>query len=240
MLTYLDSNFQSRTAAKTRRLEYHEGRAIVEKTNEFHELKYGFVDERGKEIFPCVLSNRPGNFSSGLARIEPKDKGEFDYAYIDRDGKIALKMKFSNGIFEDFDEGYAFTATHVMDTTGKIIFKSSFLQKFKIPAQDINWRPASALIERELQHSPDDFLKEKKFFSAWKNKRAVFGIFDARTKKIVNAAFDYIDPFDKASRLAYAKIIVGYDDTYQANIYREGYINEDGLFVIVKGTASKW
>ncbi len=53
---------------------------------------------------------------------------------------------------------------------------------------------------------------------------------------MLNQSFIYFDP---VSHLALAKIPLGRDDK-NVPVFREGYINEDGLFVLTKGTGAKW
>ena len=70
------------------------------------------------------------------------------------------------------------------------------------------------------------------------------GFIDIKRKKAVEAAFEVHgiarEPvFDPVSGLALVKLRLGKDNR-GATIYREGYINEDGVFMIVKGEKSKW
>ena len=64
-----------------------------------------------------------------------------------------------------------------------------------------------------------------------------------RSRKVVMPVFDMINQqriyFDPKARLAYAKVCLGRDN-HGGLIYREGYINEDGQFVMVKGKAGEW
>lgn len=224
-----------------------DGRAIVGKINEFGEMKYGFIDKTGREIFPCVLSNKPGHFSSGLALIEPKDKSEFDYAYINREGQVVIKMKNSEGLFSNFYHGYASgLGNKIMDSTGKIMTGGAFLQKFAIAPDAEFFMPIENVYYYQYC---DDILSDKINFNAWvkgsDKSRKYAGYFDIKTKKVVYAIFEPLDEekiirFDKVARLSYAKMVIGYDKEHRQDIFREGFINEDGLFVIVKGQQSAW
>lgn len=68
------------------------------------------------------------------------------------------------------------------------------------------------------------------------------GSLNLTTGKVVDAAFDFNKTdlyFDPVAKLAYARVCIG-KDTHNVLVYREGYINEDGLFVIVKAPGSTY
>ncbi|MBS1654438.1 MAG: hypothetical protein JSU05_06325 [Bacteroidetes bacterium] len=51
--------------------------------------------------------------------------------------------------------------------------------------------------------------------------------------------FYKITAFDPVSHLAYAEAAIG-RDAHGTLVFRKGYVNEDGLFVLVQGSGSKW
>lgn len=220
---------------------FYEGRAIVGKLNEFGEMKYGFIDQTGKEIFPCVLSKEPSPFCSGRARIEPKDKTQFDYAYINQEGKVVIKCKLSDGDeYGDFSNGYAFSMYRVMDTMGKTMSRENFLKKFGVDSRYnfTNPYPQFITLDEIMSHK---FSYQTSISPG--NPYTLEGYFDVRTGKTIKPVFVSGKGrirYDRVARRSYAATIIGKDKEHQTDIFREGYINEDGLFVIVKGSSSKW
>jgi len=87
---------------------FSEGLALVGKYNEFKEMKFGFVDSTGKLVIPLMYSKILSSFKEGLALIEPADRSEFSYAFINRQNEIVIKLK--PGLMSrpgDFKDGYA-------------------------------------------------------------------------------------------------------------------------------------
>ncbi len=227
--------------------EFWEGRAIVGKINEFGEMKYGFIDMTGHEIFPLKLSNRPERFHGGFALIEPKDKSEFDYGFINRQGTLTIKRRWmkSGEIGEKFYCGYAQSRDGVLDTTGREITVVNFLNRFGIT----NFSTFFVPIEGQFQIQRFDEVDHSKFyyqaFDGTPYER--LGFFDVVTRTKVKAMFDYSNipchlQFDKTSGLAYARVNLGEDRSAGTELYkyREGYINAKGEFVIMKKEASEW
>ncbi len=75
---------------------FSEGLAAVSKTNEFGEVKWGFIDTNGNTVIPFQFSNEPGDFSGGRAVIIPPTPDEFDYGFIDKKGNVVIKIKADN------------------------------------------------------------------------------------------------------------------------------------------------
>ncbi len=73
--------------------------------------------------------------------------------------------------------------------------------------------------------------------------------YDIKTKKVIGpyssgaganrADIHFAPTFDPVSNLCYAERYIGKDKTGK-EIWRKGYINEDGIFKIVMGEKSKW
>lgn len=72
--------------------DFTDGRAAVMKTDEFGVGKWGFIDTLGKLVIPLIFTKEPGYFHDGLALVDPTDKTEFQYAYIDKTGQIKIKI----------------------------------------------------------------------------------------------------------------------------------------------------
>jgi len=216
-----------------------EDRAIVGIKNEFGEIKYGIIDIKGKEITPCIYSIMPTHFSSGFSKIRPKDYNEFYYAFINRNGVIRIKQTLEDakkyGTFGGFIDGYAYSTNYVMDTAGKITSQKEFLSNRGITEKFY------VIKTQDGAGININYYTKGKILTDSEGK---YGFIDLIRNKVVDPVFTLKDGyysfhFDRVAKLSYAIRVVGYDKTNK-EILREGYINEDGIFVIVKGEGSKW
>lgn len=217
---------------------YSDGMAKVRTLNEFGESKYGFIDNTGKEVIPAIYTQEPSDFKSGLAKVFPRDRTEFDYAYINKKGDIVIKHK-GKGFTPFSYSGYAFYGNSIMNTSGEIILIKDFLASYGIvtnkPGKDFSF-PA-----QEKDEFVDGHLR---FYRPLGGEKNTFGFINLATHKGVAPAFQYIEEsytlvFDPVSKLAYARRYLGRDAAGK-EMWREGYINEEGVFVIVKKEAGKW
>ncbi|PWK80023.1 WG repeat protein [Mucilaginibacter oryzae] len=223
---------------------FSEGLAVVGKKDQFGEIKYGYLNKEGKIAIPLMYSVKPGAFSGGYAKVIPKDKSAFEYAFINKKGEIVCKQTQADiikyGIFDHFNPfGKAFSGKYILDSTFKLTSYADFFKSFGLPAD--SW-----------------LLKEQNFVENEPNPKLLFGIrgvnsrytqqpltgfINLSTGKVVAPVFDLLNVnyiyFDPAAKLAYAKVCIGKSNG-GGLIYREGYINEDGQFVIVRGESGKW
>ncbi|MBS1661559.1 MAG: WG repeat-containing protein [Bacteroidetes bacterium] len=218
--------------------------ARVGKKDQFGTVKYGFINTQGKLVIPCTFSIPPTGFSGGFARVQPKDRSDFEYAFIDKSGEVVFKQSLSdiskNGKFDHFTSyGLAFSEKAVMDATFKIIPKAAFFQSFGIPADSWFMEAGTYTVG---ESNPKLVYSTRTARSPY-TQMPIYGFINLSTKKVVAPVFDFINTnglwFDPISHLAYAKVCIGRDNR-NVPVYREGYINEDGLFVLVKGEGSKW
>ena len=75
-------------------------------------FKSGFIDTSGKLVIPYKYAGELRNFSEGLALYEPKNKDEYQYAFINKVGEEIIKLKANSTTqryeeVEDFHNGYA-------------------------------------------------------------------------------------------------------------------------------------
>lgn len=77
--------------------DFSEGLAAVANKDQFGILKWGFIDASGKLVIPYTYQKRPGNFHHGLALVKPVENADFDYAYIDKQNNIKIKIGKGNG-----------------------------------------------------------------------------------------------------------------------------------------------
>lgn len=210
---------------------FSEGLVAVAEKNEFGELKWGYINMAGNVVIPFKYSKQPGDFGNGLAAITPVTKDNYDFAVINKKGEIVftvpLNSNFSSNI--KFQNGYAFSGDMVIDTTGKIFPATDFLKLFGLPT-------TYHLITIPFYNNQMLYFPE----GSSTVSKAHYGILDFKTKKALPALYDDLSFFDPVSNLAYAKMFIRHDAVNNRDIYREGYINKEGEFVIVKGEAEKF
>ena len=87
------------------------------------EEKYGFIDNEGKEIIPCIF-NKAWTFHEGLARVEKERK----YGFINKAGKIVIPCIYNFATL--FNEGLALVEKEgkygFIDNEGKEIIPCIF------------------------------------------------------------------------------------------------------------------
>lgn len=220
------------------------GMACVGKKDAYGELKYGFINTQGRLVIPFSFSVQPGNFMGGFARVQPKDKSAFEYAFINKRGEIVWKQTqqdvYKNGVFDHFTNyGLAFSEKAVMDTSFALIAKADFFRSFGLPAD--SWL-VDAGSYTEGESNPKLVYSTRAARSPY-TQMPVYGFINLATKTVVAPVFDFLNVnglyFDPVSHLAYAKVCTGRNNN-NVPVFREGYINEAGQFVLLKGAAAQW
>ena len=233
---------------------FSEGMAVVGKKDEFGVIQYGYVNETGKLVIPFQYSRKPGNFKGSRALIEPKagNTAGITYAVIDKTGKTlftATSAEIRQGkraaiymLNEDqpFLHGYTMDGNGtIMDSLGNAVSAASFAREWGLPERiRFSWKSPS-LRTSSLYITP--FALPVMYYNGSNREFQVptIGFIRMDTKKVIPAVFSDLGYFDPKSRLAYAKMQIGIDPK-KLSSFREGYINEDGVFVIVKKQESEW
>ncbi len=220
---------------------FSDGMAIVGCKNEFGEMKYGFINKEGQQVIPCIYTYRPSDFYCGRSLVYPKTNTGFEYAYINKKGELAIKYtqemyqkygQLSGGFFN----GYTFNDRFAMDTSGKVFSYEAFFAKFGVK------NPGDKKLKLNFQIHREEWMDGQVFvFSRFDyNNRAgsTTGFIDVATNKVVEGPFFKTNfYFDPVSKLAYAEM-PGKDETNI--VVKKGYINMQGIFVIVKKEEEKW
>jgi WG containing repeat len=220
---------------------FSDGMALVGCKNEFGEMKYGFVNKEGQQVIPCVYTNKPSDFYCGRSLVYPKTNTGFEYAYINKKGELAIKytqemyQKYGQ-LYGGFFNGYTFNERFAMDTSGKIYTYPQFFAKYGV----VN--PTDKNLKLNFPTDRDEWTDGEVFmFSRFDyNNRAgsTTGFIDITTNKVVEGPFSKTKfYFDPVSKLAYAETQV--KDATNI-VIKKGYINKQGIFVIVKREESKW
>ncbi len=224
---------------------FSEGLAMIGKKDQFGVVKYGFMDKSGKVVIPLQFSIPPSDFSSGLARVEPARKDEFQYGFINKKGDLVWKQTQQNiaayGEIRGFYQGIAITSKGLMDTTFTFLPYAKLYEKIGLKGQI-------------SLASNDDFTvvggNRVLIFSFQGNMNKInskvrdYGIINLNTGKVVLPCF-HLDGtkgiliFDPVSKLAFAKVITGFAQGGVLQV-KEGFINEDGKFAITMKEKSTW
>ena len=104
---------------------FKEGRALVRK-GDFFTGKWGFIDENGEEVIPCVY-DFSYDFSEGLAPVKRDGKG----GYVNRDGEIVIPLIYNS--VSSFSEGLAAVTNEndfygYIDREGKLVIPHHFIE----------------------------------------------------------------------------------------------------------------
>ena len=83
--------------------EYADGMVAVEYGNLLNR-KWGFMDENGKEVVPCIYSDVL-SFSEGLAAVRVDNKDNSKWGFIGKDGNEIIPFKYD--AVESFSDGLA-------------------------------------------------------------------------------------------------------------------------------------
>jgi hypothetical protein len=231
---------------------FSENMAIVGRRDEFGIMKYGFINTQNKLVIPFKFTKRPGRFHNGRACVEPLDKSEFNYGYIDTRGEVVIKIKnepncninlIRGGMgseipidmysLSDFTNGFSFWSRDcrndkkssgliVMDTSGNMNHYNSLLIKN-------GWI--------------DGYLPQDRFIHNEVLLRGVgdrmHAIADIHGNILIKTSEDpnlraYIrTTFEPVSKLAVVRMV-------KQNVNIDGYVNRQGEIVIVKGPEGKW
>ena len=223
---------------------FSEGMACVGNINEFGETKYGFIDRTGKEVIGLIYTRKPDNFHGGVARVTPKNNPEFKEAYIDKKGNIVKKLE-KVGLYTYLGNGfYLGDGGYVLDSTGRIDTEVEFLRRFGVVLQPATQRALSIGLEKSTDIA--NFSDEKICFTRLFKESGAgnFGSINLRTKEVMEGPFHAgtyysLRYFDPVSKLAHTQFNVSRNFRDKIPL-RDGYVNEQGIFVIIIGEASKW
>ena len=249
-------------------LQFHEaeafsqGMAVVGKKDQFGTLRYGYLNEKGELAIPLMFTQRPHPFSGGYAKVEPKDKSEFDYAFIDKTGKVVFsqsgmdKRQQGNFEFQPFQD-YGLTTTtgnfYVMDSKFKIQTKNEFFEGFGLmgnthfhfPDFGDNKIGKAGLFTVIGETNPKIYFtnNDMNHDGILRGKELRVGFINLGSGTVVLPAFSLIGPFDPISGLAYAEVSTvvkasnGFTNTLKTT---KGYINDRGEWVILQKEGGTW
>lgn len=223
--------------------DFHNGAAVIGKKNEFGEIKYGYIDTKGNAITPLQFSKKPEPFSNDRAKVYYKEYRK--YSFIDKKGQVIFTETNSYGGYGPFINDYSQTKSRrgsvIMDKEGNTYSGKEFLKLFGIN-DDMN---TPEIYFPNYNTNKTVGFDDSKAISFWfdspktgrnngllflNEKKAFYGTF---TEFIGSPIYDNYDPVSKLT-IATFKNSNNYGDI------TEGYVNQSGVFMIIKGEASKW
>lgn len=237
---------------------FKDGMAIIGNKDQFGVLKYGYINNKGEQVIDFIFTKKPENFSEGFAKVYPKDDKEFDYAFINKKGEVVYKhtrqARTDYGDFDTFTEGMCFSSGRdavaiSAYSPARYINQQDIVKAFGLPVggDKISRVSFGRFDQRKNQNNKilifEKYIKSVSDFLVG----TTYGYIDLEAKKLVEA--DFVDAsfvsdgltFDPVSQLAYVKVYVGNkpnnnpgSGNYSTPIYREGYINRAGTFVLIK------
>jgi len=223
--------------------EFTDGMAAVSQTDQFGAKKWGFIDVTGKLVIPYNFTIRPGQFHEGLALVQPAQRGDFNFAYIDKTG--AVKFKVGNG--DQFSPYFPCGEMHHASNaqTGACFFHGYAIwaygdQDYRFCDKSGTMHKLAELVkDTELANDPkglllDNFDDRLLYFqkgSLWQMTDA-HGAMDYQGNVVYPASFlslnaDYFSPY------AFAKFIQPTIGPNNTQIITQGIINRQGVFVLV-------
>lgn len=216
---------------------FSEGLAPVMKKDAYGQPKWGYLDASGKVAIDFKFSNEPGPFHCGLALVIPKDNSQFNYAYINTKGEVVIQEKEATASVGDqragFQGGYAATNNEfVLDAKGT---KYGFM---RINGSFIDPQTGKTVADLpyenyiRLRQDRYETFNPRQFVFSYNNR---LGIANLKADLLLPPVFSQLTPFDPASRLAYAVY-----NNPSGEGQREGYVNTQGVFVLVKGKGGTW
>ncbi len=222
---------------------FYEGVAIVSKQNEFGEIKYIYIDTNGNPITSIQFSRKPEPFSNGLGKVYYSFNERLKYSYINKKGEIIFTEN-NKDQFGAFYLGYAqkiilgTSKSFIIDKNMKQKTVSEFLNDFGIEPKNDS---GSITFPKETSNintsSNFPFLP----FRFYNGQKVQYGYLFIESKSAVYGDFedtDFVNEFifDKVSGLKHIK----WKKSKMSGDVIDGYINTEGVFMIVKGEASKW
>jgi hypothetical protein len=110
--------------------DFYEGRAWFEVLKN-QEWLYGFIDKTGRVVVPAQFTQKPGDFTEGLARVQGKQA----LGFIDTSGKFVipekfrqLDLSFSEGLVAAFVESERPRGAY-LDRSGKVVMEIPLWQQ---------------------------------------------------------------------------------------------------------------
>ena len=209
-----------------------DGLCVVGAIDQFSHVKWGYMNESGRMVIPLTFSKQPSPFHDGFAVVFPTERITFNYAYIDKTGKV----RFTVGNGQQFQpyhtkgdagggfiNGYAFweygdNEYRLLDTLGNMHNPTEIIRHPEL--------------EYKGQIGVDDYTEQGIFVYNYKAGylSSTHGLVDLNGQYLFPPVFYHITP-DYFSPYALAtKNIPGQNGTM---VHLQGVVNRQGVFVLI-------
>jgi hypothetical protein len=211
--------------------EFSEGLAAVSKKNEFGEEMWGFIDRAGNTVIDFKFSKEPGDFHQGLAVVYPrnaKDAG-FRFAYTDFSGQVVFRVSPEHPLGVNF-KGSDFLNSHLLilrDNNYYLIDQAGNATLW-VENHRVQFDKEDELRLNIYDQTP--FLTTHLVSFQANHPYQGCGALNQQAEVVIPPLFTKILSFTFCRAKA----------THKIHPKRTGYIDERGVFVIVKKEESQW
>jgi hypothetical protein len=236
------------------------GLACVTKKDAYGNIKHGFINLKGELVIPFQFSTLPDNFYGNATKVIPQNQEQFHHAFINKSGEVIYKHtaeyreKLGGAYFDAFYSNLCISqpyGKHLFTTKGYLTTIEENIKGMKLDAiKNKNIVEITGFSYLSwIKNHVNNILVYDKQENIQSIRTHTSSYIDLNNGKVIDAPFARIESsdvsanhlvFDPVSQLAYAKMYKGYSASRRAE-YIEGYINREGVFVIVvKKEASVW
>ncbi len=219
---------------------FQNGHIKIAKKNEFGELKWGFMNQKGELSIPFKYSTEPGDFSCNLAVVVPTNDEEFNFGYINTKDQLLIKVKIDNNslVYGGYGSRSPFT-DNKFNNSGWVKLSTITTRQLKAVLMDTTgekyeiekiFREANPTLFSDAKSvSVDEIQDEDIIF-----KTSGYGLGNVSGIVSIPPLFSRLTFFDNEANLAFAELKTknGKEIT--------GYIDRSGKFIILKEANSEW
>jgi hypothetical protein len=239
---------------------FYNGYAVVGKRDQFGNAKFGYINTKGDIVIPMQFSKEPSSFFGNAAKVFPQNSDEFEYAFINKSGEIIYKhtrenrQKYANNEFDAFFGNLCIPrrGSYILSVKGYLAPLEENIKGMKLDTvKNRNiLRIEGFSYEHWQKNHRSNILVYSKDENVQSQRTTTSSYVDLSNGKVIDAPFvdratalapRYQLIFDSISQLAYARIFKSYKPSSRKWEFTEGYINRNGVFVIVvKKETSVW
>lgn len=231
--------------------EFYQGYACFGVQDDFGNIKYGVVDDKGTIIIEPKYSNRLVIYGDGYFGVIEHSSQDYKSGILNTKGEFiykAAKMTKASepvlaeclsGTCVNYEDGYFFSQDFIVDKKGTISKTLDFL-KGKGLRSDVKFAKFLAsnsfLAPGINKYAINDGCISFFYTDPDSKERCVGMYFPAKNKILTGGNFQESIIFDPVSKLAFVKQKV---KTGSGVVFNKGYINEDGDFVMMMKAAAQ-